>query len=183
MRIISGEYRSRRFSVPKTFNARPTTDFAKENLFNVLSNNYLDFDGLVALDLFSGTGSIALELISRGAALVVAVEKRREHAAFIQACAKKLRCEDRIQIISGDALSYIKRNSSTTFDFIFADPPYIKKGIPEIPSLIQQTGLLKPGGLFTLEHPKEHQFTPADGCIEHRTYGSVHFSFFRFERT
>ena len=88
MRIIGGKYKRRRFDVPKSFNARPTTDFAKENLFNVLQH-YIDFEGITALDLFSGTGSISVELLSRGASRVVALEQRREHATFIHSVAKE----------------------------------------------------------------------------------------------
>ena len=85
MRIITGIYKGRHFEIPKTFKARPTTDFAKENIFNVL-NGYIDLDGAVALDLFSGTGSISLELLSRGCASVVSVEADRDHHAFIRQC-------------------------------------------------------------------------------------------------
>ena len=89
MRIITGKFKGRHFDIPRTFKARPTTDFAKENIFNVL-NGYLDFDGATALDLFAGTGSITLELLSRGCSQVVSVEKDRDHHRFIQQCVEKL---------------------------------------------------------------------------------------------
>ena len=121
MRVISGIYKHRHFNIPKTFKARPTTDFAKENLFNVL-NGYLDFEGLSALDLFSGTGSISIELISRGCEQVISIEKDRQHHLFIKKIMSEVKT-DKCLPICGDVFKFISRNTST-FDFIFADPPY-----------------------------------------------------------
>lgn len=178
MRIISGRYKHRRFDVPKSFKARPTTDFAKENLFNILGNN-IDFDGITALDLFSGTGSIALELISRGAKSVVAIEERREHARFIASIAEKLDCKAQLKLIVGDALSYIsKQGRSNSFDLIFADPPYALDELPTIPTTIFSSNLLKPDGLLVLEHPSNFSFEELPQFTGHRKYGSVNFSFF-----
>ena len=106
MRIIGGKYKRRRFDVPKSFNARPTTDFAKENLFNVLQQ-YLGLEGLTALDLFSGTGSIALELLSRGCSRVVALEQRREHALFIRSVVRELGEERSLQVLQADVFRYL----------------------------------------------------------------------------
>ena len=106
MRIITGQYNGRHFDVPRTFKARPTTDFAKENIFNVL-NGYLDFDGISALDLFAGTGSISLEMLSRGCADVTSVELDREHSAFIRQCLQKLG-DDRCTLIKGDVFRFLK---------------------------------------------------------------------------
>lgn len=176
MRIITGLYRGRHFDIPRTFKARPTTDFAKENLFNVL-NGYIDFDDAAALDLFSGTGSISLELLSRGCRQVVSVEADREHCLFIRQCLKKLSAENHL-LIRGDVFRFLK-SCRQQFDFIFADPPYELTELPQIPDLIFQHDLLRGGGLFVLEHGKKHDFSTHSRFIEHRAYGSVNFSLFR----
>lgn len=177
MRIISGIYKGRRFDIPHTFKARPTTDFAKENLFNVLSNK-IDFtDGVTALDLFSGTGSIALELLSRGCDRVISVEKDRLHYSFIQKAVQQLKAEG-ILLLNTDAFKYIQ-HCHTAFDFIFADPPYALENIREIPDMILSNQLLKQNGLLVLEHGKTDDFTQHPCFTEHRSYGSVNFSFFR----
>ncbi|MBR2360525.1 MAG: RsmD family RNA methyltransferase [Bacteroidaceae bacterium] len=178
MRVISGIYKRRRFEVPRSFKARPTTDFAKENLFNVLAA-YLDFDeeGVTALDLFAGTGSISIELVSRGCSRVVSIEKDRHHYAFICDIMRQVKT-DRCIPICGDALKYICK-SGEQFDFIFADPPYVLKELAQIPDLVLQHGLLKPDGLFVLEHGKDNRFDSHPCFLEHRAYGSVNFSFFR----
>ena len=113
MRIIGGKYKRRRFDVPKSFNARPTTDFAKENLFNVLQH-YIDLEGTTALDLFSGTGSIAVELLSRGVSRVVALEQRREHASFIRSVARELGEEAHLQVLQADAFRFLQWGGSTS---------------------------------------------------------------------
>ena len=128
MRVISGIYKRRRFDVPHTFKARPTTDFAKENLFNVLSN-YFDFeeDNVRALDLFAGTGSISIELVSRGCQQVISVEKDRDHYAFICKIMQEVKTDKCIPV-RGDVFKYIK-GGREQFDFIFADPPYFLSGV------------------------------------------------------
>ncbi len=176
MRVITGKYKGRHFEVPRTFKARPTTDFAKENLFNVL-RAYLDFEETRALDLFAGTGSITLELLSRGCPKVVSVEKDRQHAAFISSVLKALR-DDAATLICTDALRYASR-SVEGFDFVFADPPYQLPELPELPELILSSRVLRPGGLFVLEHGKNYDFSSRPEFLEHRSYGSVNFSFFR----
>ena len=137
MRIITGQYKGRHFDIPRTFKARPTTDFAKENIFNVLQG-YIDFEDAVALDLFAGTGSISLELVSRGCSRVVSVEADRDHANFIRQCFKKLGEESDL-LIRGDVFRFLK-SCHQKFDFIFADPPYALKELPEIPRLILERG-------------------------------------------
>ncbi|MCD7899925.1 MAG: 16S rRNA (guanine(966)-N(2))-methyltransferase RsmD [Bacteroides sp.] len=177
MRIISGIYKRRRFDVPKTFKARPTTDFAKENLFNVLSN-YVDFsEGLSALDLFAGTGSISIELVSRGCEKVVSVERDSAHFNFIIKVLKELGT-NKCFPIRGDAFKYITR-AREPFDFIFADPPYDLKELESIPELIFENNLLKEDGLFVLEHGKSNNFEENSHFVERRIYGSVNFSFFQ----
>ena len=178
MRVISGIYKSRRFDVPRSFKARPTTDFAKENLFNVLSNNYIDFeDGVIALDLFAGTGSISIELVSRGCDQVIAVERVRDHYQFICKIMKELKTEKCIPI-RADVFKFVKTCKSQ-FDFIFADPPYELKGLATIPDAIFENNLLKEDGLFVLEHGKQDHFEDHPRFIEKRVYGSVNFSFFQ----
>ena len=180
MRIITGIYKGRHFDIPRSFKARPTTDFAKENIFNVLTQ-YVDFDGAEALDLFSGTGSISLELVSRGCQTVVSVEMDRDHHRFIQECLKKLNTEACIPI-RGDVFRFVK-SCRQQYDFIFADPPYALKELPQIPDLVLQKGILKEDGIFVFEHGKDHDFSDHPNFIEHRQYGSVNFTLFRATAT
>lgn len=176
MRIITGIYKGRHFDIPRSFKARPTTDFAKENIFNVLTA-YMDFEDVTALDLFSGTGSISLELVSRGCSHVFSVEMDRDHHRFIQECLKKLNTQVCVPI-RGDVFRFIK-SCKHQFDFIFADPPYALKELGTIPSLIFEKGLLKPDGVFVFEHGKDYDFSNDLHFVEHRSYGSVNFSIFR----
>lgn len=178
MRVISGIYKRRRFDVPNSFKARPTTDFAKENLFNVLSNNYFDFeDGVTALDLFAGTGSISIELVSRGCDKVISVEKDPQHLSFISQVMREVKT-DKCFPVRADAFKFIEK-CSEQFDFIFADPPYELKDLQSIPGRIFENGLLKENGLLVLEHGKDQNFEDDPHFIERRIYGSVNFSFFR----
>lgn len=176
MRIITGQYKGRHFDIPRTFKARPTTDFAKENIFNVL-NGYIDFDGSAALDLFAGTGSISLEMLSRGCAPVVSVEADRDHAAFIAQCMKKIGTTDNV-LIRGDVFRFLKK-CHEQFDFIFADPPYALENLATLSGLVLGKDLLKPNGIFVLEHGKNYDFSEEPRFLEHRSYGSVNFSLFR----
>ncbi|WP_027449603.1 RsmD family RNA methyltransferase [Xylanibacter brevis] len=176
MRIITGKYKGRHFEIPRTFKARPTTDFAKENIFNVLIQ-YVDFDEAVALDLFSGTGSITLELISRGCSQVVSVEMDRDHHRFITDCLKKLGTDVCIPL-RGDVFRFLK-SCHQQFDFIFADPPYALKELASIPDLVFEKDILKPDGIFVLEHGKDNDFSSHPNFVEHRSYGSVNFSLFK----
>lgn len=176
MRIISGIYGRRRFDVPSSFSARPTTDFAKENLFNVI-NNLADLEGADALDLFAGTGSISFELLSRECKSVTAVEKNNAHAAFIAKVAKELKTES-LRLIRGDVFRYLHSAPAQSFDFIFADPPYALKELPEVPQLVFERDLLRDGGIFVMEHPKTNDFSHLPYFNQHRVYGSVNFSIF-----
>ena len=177
MRIITGKYKGRHFEIPRSFKARPTTDFAKENIFNVLMG-YIDFDGTRALDLFAGTGSITLELLSRGCSQVVSVEMDRDHHRFIQQCIAKLQEENNVQCLRADVFRFIK-GSHQQFDFIFADPPYALKELPQIPDLVFAHNLLAPDGIFVFEHGKDNDFSGHPHFVEHRSYGSVNFTLFR----
>ena len=187
MRIITGKYKGRHFDIPRSFKARPTTDFAKENIFNVL-NGYIDFEDATALDLFAGTGSISLELISRGCERVVSVEMDRDHVNFIRQCMTKIGTDKHV-LIKGDVFRFLK-SCKQQFDFIFADPPYALKELATIPDIIfresegkgereNEDTLLKGDGVFVFEHGKDYDFSQHPHFVEHRSYGSVNFSIFR----
>lgn len=175
MRIISGKYKSRRFDVPKSFKARPTTDFAKENLFNVLTN-LIDLEDKIALDLFAGTGSISFELLSRGCEEVQSVEKDIAHYNFIRKVKNELK-DDKLHMFKADVFKFIE-SCDSSFDFIFADPPYALKKLEKIPEMILSRKLLKPEGIFVMEHPKEYNFTSLPYFSQQRIYGAVNFSIF-----
>ena len=160
---------------PKNITARPTTDFAKESLFNLLTNR-MDLEGADVLDLFAGTGSISLECVSRGAREVTAVELAHTQQNFIIATSKSLGINN-LHLIRGDVFRYLKA-CSIRYDRIFADPPDALEELPTLPSLIVPA-LLKPGGLFVLEHGDQYDFSGHPHFLDLRTYGSVHFSFFQ----
>ena len=154
MRIISGRYKGRAINPPKNLRARPTTDFAKENLFNILTN-LVDFEQCDVLDLFSGTGSISYEFASRGARSVTAVEINAVHAfLYLKSCPKQ-------------------------FDIVFSDAPYDLEGSGEIVRLVLDNGLLREGGLLIFEHSRNMDFSDRDAFWQLRSYGSVQFSFFK----
>lgn len=178
MRIISGKYKGRRLVVPKNFKARPTTDFAKENLFNIL-NNTIDWESINALDLFGGTGGISFELISRGCADVTCVEKYAPHYNFIEKTKELLQAQG-LKILKTDAFKYLEI-CKTKYDFIFADPPYDLPAVETIPQLILTKQLLNQGGVFIMEHSKDYSFDHLPLFVEKRMYGSVNFSIFRNE--
>lgn len=175
MRIIRGKYGRRRFDVPKNITARPTTDFARENLFNVLEN-IDDFEGKTALDLFAGTGAVSWEFVSRGCRETVAVEQASVQAGFIRSVKEKLG-DETLRIIKGDVFKYIA-TSSRRFDFIFADPPYDHPRFEEIPELILSSPLVGSGSVVVIEHSRTRDFSHLPGFSQHRVYGSVNFSIF-----
>jgi len=176
MRIIRGKYGRRRFSVPTNITARPTTDFARENIFNVIEN-LVDLEDLKCLDLFAGTGAVSFELLSRGAASVTSVEKSATQARFIEKVKQELN-DRNLHLLRTDALRYI-RDSSTSFDFVFADPPYDLDGFGDIPQMVLELRLLHPGSIFIIEHSKKYDFSSLPHFIDHRAYGSVNFSIFK----
>ena len=192
MKIITGQYGGRRFDPPRNLSARPTTDLAKQALFNILQNR-MDLEGCRALDLFSGTGSISFELLSRGAAHVVSVEMGHTQQQFIQKVAAQLNVpRNRHQLIRGDVFRYLNAPpamsvgasapSAASFDLIFADPPYDLAELDKLPDLVLQPGWLAPDGIFILEHGKASDFSAHPLFQELRTYGAVHFSFFQHPR-
>lgn len=175
MRIIRGKYGRRRFDVPTNITARPTTDFARENIFNVLEN-YVDFEGLSALDLFAGTGAITFEFLSRECADVTAVEKSATQYNFIRKVAQQLNVQN-LNLVKGDALRFID-TCIKKFDVIFADPPYAMPDFASVPERVLSSQMLRPGTVFVIEHNKHHDFSSLPGFREHRAYGSVNFSIF-----
>lgn len=179
MRIIRGKYGRRRFEPPKNITARPTTDFAKENLFNVLEN-FIDFEGIQALDLFAGTGAISFELVSRGCSEVVAVEKASVQLSFLHHV-KDILGDEALKIVKADVFKFIEQ-TDMAFDFIFADPPYDHARFAEIPSLILNSRLVKDGTVVVVEHSSRHDFSDLEGFDQHREYGSVNFSIFLVKR-
>lgn len=176
MRIISGKYRSRAILPPRNFKARPTTDFAKEGLFNIL-NNYIDFESTSLLDLFAGTGSISYEFASRGCTQIDAVESDVIHAGFIKKTVRELAFEG-FRTIQSDVFVFL-RHARQSYEVVFADPPYNMEGIEHLPGLILDNGFVKADGWLILEHSASHHFTDLPHFSEERHYGSVHFSFFR----
>ena len=162
--------------MPRTFSARPTTDFAKESLFNILANR-IDLEDATALDLFAGTGSISIELVSRGCSHVVSVEKDPAHYSFIRKVMETVQT-DRCLPVKGDVFKYVV-GCSTQFDFIFADPPYQLENLTDIPDLIFDGNLLAPDGIFVLEHGSKNNFGSHPRFTDMKRYGSVHFSFFK----
>ena len=169
MRIISGKYGRRRFTVPGGIIARPTTDMARENLFNIL-RGIVDIEGANTLDLFAGTGAITFEMLSRGAAHSTAVEKAAPQTRFINDVARQLGCTDDITVVRGDALRFIEM-ASTSYDIVFADPPYNLSGFGDIPAKVLSSR-------FIIEHSDKYDFSDLPHFSDHRTYGAVNFSFF-----
>lgn len=178
MRIISGYYKGRRISVPSNIKARPTTDFAKEGLFNLL-NNKISFEDITVLDLFAGTGGIGIEFVSRGCDSVISIENYEVQCSFIKKVCTELKISN-LQLLKMDVFKFIG-STHQQFDFIFADPPYDLKIIAEIPDLIFDKKLLKPEGMFVLEHSSHNSFSAHPRFSDHRAYGNVNFSFFTME--
>ena len=154
---------------------RPTTDMAKEALFNILQHRF-NFEGLTALDLFAGTGNITLELASRGASSVVAVDIHFKCVQYVGATAKKLQLEA-VKAVRADVLKFLGK-CTETFDFIFIDPPYDLPQLPQLPELVLDRQLLRPGGTMVLEHPSTRRIPAHAAWVDSRKYGYSSFSFY-----
>lgn len=178
MRIIRGKYGKRRFDVPKNITARPTTDFARENIFNIIENME-DLEGKRALDLFAGTGAVSWEFVSRGCSEVIAVEQAQVQSNFIRAVKEKLG-DSALKVVKGDVFRFLER-ARESFDIVFADPPYDHPRFGEIAGLILDSKVCKPGTLVLIEHNKNHDFSRLPGFKRHVAYGSVNFSIFIVE--
>ena len=177
MRVIGGRLKGRRFSPPRHFKGRPTTDFGREGLFNLLRSR-LDLEGLEALDLFAGSGAVSYELASRGAVSVTAVEMDAGSCRYIQKQAQDFGL-DAIRVLRADAFAFLGK-AMTQFDLVFADPPYTEARLDTLPGLVRDAGIVADGGLFVLEHGDRRDFSEESGFVEMRKYGHVHFSFFDF---
>lgn len=176
MRIIGGTHGGRRFNPPPGLPARPTTDLAREALFNVLANS-IELQGIAALDLFGGTGSVGYELASRGAASVTVVEQHGASVAFMKKMIGEFRMEDVVKVLKGEVASFLK-GAAEQYDFIFADPPYALPQLPALPGIIFEKGLLREEGIFVLEHDDMHSFEGTPHFRKAKKYGDTYFSFF-----
>ena len=176
MRIVGGKLKGKVIEPPAGFRARPTTDFAKEALFDILDNEY-EFDDLKVLDLFGGTGSISYEFLSRGAGHVRCVEMNPQNAAFISQQARKLGLEKRLTVVRHNVFEFLPL-CTEKFDIVFADPPYALEGLEGIPDKVLAQDIIHPGGYFILEHGAEHSFAGHPLLKKEKVYGRVHFDFF-----
>ena len=175
MRIITGKFRGKQIHPPVNLPVRPTTDFAKESLFNIL-NNIVDIESLHVLDLFAGTGSISYEFFSRGSEMVTAIDIDTRCVNFINRTALEMKAEN-LEAIREDVFQFLKHPFGE-YDLIYADPPYDMEGIDLLPGLIINSSILKKEGIFVLEHSRDHDFTEHPGFDQHRKYGNVNFTFF-----
>lgn len=175
MRIITGSLRGRRINPPAHLPVRPTTDMAREGLFNIL-NNYYEYDGLKVMDLFAGTGAMSLEFISRGVGEVTSIDINAQCTDFIKRTAQQFNVNN-IHVVRADAFDLLKR-ANQKFDIIFADPPYAIENLAELPNLVFSKDILTEDGAFILEHPKEYSFEDHPHFWQHRAYGKVNFTFF-----
>jgi 16S rRNA (guanine966-N2)-methyltransferase len=176
LRIIGGKYKGRIIGISRNFKGRPTTDFARESLFNIL-NNTIDFDTIRVLDLFAGSGSISFEFASRGCPSLDVVDIDFRTLKAIDEMALKLGITG-MKTIRSDSFQYLK-SCRKKYTIVFADPPYAMKELKELPDRVIHSSLLEENGIFILEHPKEYDFSGHPHFTEHRKYGNVNFSFFR----
>jgi len=179
MRIIGGTLRGRTLNPPPGYEARPTTDFAREGLFNTLDSEFW-FEDLAVLDLFGGTGSVSFEFASRGAGSVITVEMNPANAAFIRKTAASLGLGRTVQVVRHNVFDFLPL-CTKRFDIVFADPPYALEGLDTIPDKVLSRGLVHGGGYLILEHPAEYNFAAHPSFVKEKKYGNVHFSFFRPE--
>lgn len=176
MRIIGGRLKGRTIQPPMGYSARPTTDYAREALFNIIDNEY-EFDDLKVLDLFGGTGAVSFEFGSRGVGRVYCVEMARENATFIKREAERLGLSN-VTMVRDNVFDFLPV-CREKFDIIFADPPYALEGLDSIPDKVFEQDILHPDCYFILEHGGEHSFTHHPRFFKERTYGRVHFTFFK----
>lgn len=175
MRIIAGSLRGRRLNPPTTLPVRPTTDMARESLFNIL-NNYVDYEECTVMDLFAGTGAVSFEFISRGAKEVTSIDINNQCIDFIKQSATRMGVNN-LHTVRTDVFDLLKR-AYKRFDIIFADPPYALENLPQLPDIVFASNVLTDDGIFILEHPREYQFEEHPHFWQHRNYGKVNFSFF-----
>lgn len=176
MRIIGGDLKGRSILPPAGYKARPTTDFAKEGLFNVLVNE-IDFSRSSLLDLFSGTGSISFEFASRGCRDIVAIEMNAVNVSFIKKTASALGVSDCMQVVHHNVFDFLPI-CHRQFEVVFADPPYAIDGLDTIPDKVFSHSVVEEGGYLILEHPADYSFKEHPNFVKGKKYGNVHFSFF-----
>ncbi len=181
MRIISGNFRGKKINAPPNLPVRPTTDFAKEALFNLLNNRYY-FDEISVLDLFFGIGSITLEFASRGCEKMVAVDQDSGCVKFLSEVTKDLKVEDKISVLRNDVFQFLKRNNQGQFDVVFADPPFTfsQEDYLKLIHLVKDNQWLAEDGELIVEHSSRFQFDSEPGFVQTRNYGNVRFSFFEW---
>lgn len=177
MRIVGGIFSGRKFYPPSGIPARPTTDVAKEGLFNTLAN-MMELEDISTCDLFGGTGSISYELASRGAAALTLIERDPSSILFIRKTAKELGIADKLQIIKGDVFRFLRQNTAA-YHFIFAGPPYALADIDQLPLLVCERQMLQPGGIFVLEHTSRNNYEQHSAFLKTKHYGTTVFSFFQ----
>jgi len=176
MRIIGGRLKGLRLNPPKNLPVRPTTDLAKEALFNILLNQ-IEFEDIEVLDLFSGTGNISLEFASRGAEKVISVDRSIHCVNYLKDTARQHGL-DNIKTYKADVFKYLQLEN-VQYDLIFADPPYDLNQIPEIPKIVFEKDILKPDGLLIIEHQSMQNLSQHPKFVEQRKYGHSSFSFFK----
>lgn len=175
MRIIAGTLRGRRLNPPQNLPVRPTTDMARESLFNIL-NNYVDYEDCSVMDLFAGTGAVSLEFISRGVRELTAIDINAQCTDFIKQAANQLGVHN-LHVVRADVFDLLKR-ANRKFDIVFADPPYAIENLATLPDSVFSHNLLTEDGIFILEHPREYNFEEHPRFWQHRAYGKVNFTFF-----
>lgn len=176
MRIVAGIYGGRKFHPPSNIPTRPTTDFARTGLFNILNNEF-DFAEISVLDLFAGTGALSFEMASRGCTDITSVDQNQKCTSFIERTAAEWGIEG-LKVIKADAFSFLDR-AHRTYDIILADPPYEIPRVAELPTRIFDLDILNANGWFVLETSPKHSFTSHPHFIKHRNYGHTHFHFFK----
>jgi len=176
MRIVGGDFSGRRFSPPANIPARPTTEVAREALFNILSN-LIDLEDIVTLELFGGTGSISYELASRGAKELTLIERDPTSIDFIKKTAKALDIADKLHVLRGDVFKFLKQNTEQ-YDLIFADPPYALINMDDLPRLVFEHNMLRPNGIFVLEHTTRNHYQQHPNFLRMKNYGTTIFTFF-----
>ena len=175
MRVIAGSLRGRRLNPPANLPVRPTTDMARESLFNIL-NNYIDYEDCSVMDLFAGTGAVSIEFVSRGAKEVTSVDINNACTEYIKSVAKQFNISN-LRVVRADVFDLLKR-AYRKIDIVFADPPYSLDDLAKLPEIVFQNDILTDDGIFILEHPKDFSFEEHPNFWQHRAYGKVNFTFF-----
>lgn len=175
MRIIAGSLRGRRLNPPQNLPVRPTTDMARESLFNIL-NNYVDYEECSVMDLFAGTGAVSFEFVSRGVREVTSIDINAQCTDYVKAECVRMGVRN-MHVVRADVFDLLKR-ANRKFDIVFADPPYALEGLATLPDMVFERQVLTEDGIFVLEHPRDYSFEEHPHFWQHRNYGKVNFTFF-----